>query len=246
MKKYVLYYRTSPKKQSRLTRGLNAQKITAHRFVEFNDGAIVAEYTEIETRPNKRLRPVLREAASHAKSAGATLLIAKLDRMARNVAFTSALMETGVEFVCCDNQHANHLTLHLLAATAQAEGQMIRDRIKAANAEMKAKGIPLGSARPEHWKGREHKRGWKKACKVAATQRTERTREIYSFLMPRIKQMREEGRTMQQIADTLNAEGHRTTHGKPFGETSIHRLIDRYLDKELLGNNKWKMAAAVE
>jgi DNA invertase Pin-like site-specific DNA recombinase len=149
-----------------------------------------------------------------------------------------------VEFVCCDNQHANHLTLHILVAVAQQHSRKISERTKAAMAEAKAKGIPLGSHRPGHWEGREHCRGWKKGSKVASVQRSEQAAEVYSFLMPKIKEMREAGRTMQQIADTLNAEGHRTTRGKPFGEVSIHRLIDRYLGKELLGNNKWKMAKA--
>jgi len=240
MKSYVVYYRAKRGK-SRLDP--KAQEIAAHRFVEFNEGTIVAEYTEFETVVNKRHRPVLREAASRAREAGATLLIPKLDRMVHNMAFLSALMESGAEFVCCDNQHANHLSLHILMVTAQEESRKLSERQKVVAAEMRAKGIPLGSARPNQWKGREHKRGWKKAVKAAAKQRMERTREIYSFLMPRIKQMREEGRTMRQIAETLNAEGHRTTRGKPFGEVSIHFLIDRYLGKDFLGNNKWKMAA---
>jgi len=242
MKQYVLYYRVSTKKQGKSRLDPEAQQDAAHRFVEFNDGEIIAEYTEVETETNKRDRPVLREAASHARSAGACLVIAKLDRLVRNMPFISVLMESEAEFVCCDNQHANHLTLHILAAIAQQHSRRISERTKAAMAEAKARGIPLGSHRPGHWEGREHRRGWKKATKVASVKRSEQVTKVYSFLMPKIKEMREAGRTMQQIADTLNAEGHRTTHGKPFGEVSIHRLIDRYLGKGLLGNNKRKMA----
>ena len=131
----------------------------AHRFVEFNDGEIIAECTEVETETKNRHRPVLREAASRAYSAGACLVIAKLDRLVRNMPFLSASMKSGVEFVCCDNQHANHLTLHILAAIAQQHSQMISERTKAAMAAAKAKGIPLGSQRPGHWGGREHRSG---------------------------------------------------------------------------------------
>ena len=244
MKQYVLYYRVSTKKRKKSRLDLEAQQITAHRFVEFNDGEIIAEYTEVETETNKRDRPMLREAASRAHSTGACLVIAKLDRLVWNMSFISALMESGVEFVCCDNQHANHLTLHVLAAMAQQHSRMISERTKAAMAEAKARGIPLGSHQSGHWEGREHRRGWKQMVKAASAQRTARAREVYASVMPRIKEMREAGRTLDEIAAALNADGHRTTAGTLFTHVSVWRLIKRYLGDEFLGDHPRGTAAA--
>jgi DNA invertase Pin-like site-specific DNA recombinase len=245
MKQYVLYYRGGTEKQGKSRLDLEAQQVAAHRFVEFNGGGeIIAEYTEVETETNNRHRPVLREAASRARSAGACLVIAKLDRLVRNMPFISTLMESGVEFVCCDNQHANHLTLHILATVAQQHSQKISERTKAAMAAAKAKGIPLGSHRPGHWEGREHRSGWKKAVEAASVERSERAKGVYSFLMPRIKEMREAGRTLDEIAAALNADGHRTTAGVPFTHTSVWRLIKRYLGDEFVRENPRGTAAA--
>ena len=84
MKRYVLYYRASTRNQGKSRLTPVAQQAAVHRFVEFNDGEIIAEYTEVETETGKRHRPVLREAASHARSAGACLVIAKLGQLVRN------------------------------------------------------------------------------------------------------------------------------------------------------------------
>jgi DNA invertase Pin-like site-specific DNA recombinase len=243
MKRYVLYYRVSTKNGAKSRLDLEAQQAAAHRFVGFNGGEIIAEYTEVEAETNKRNRPALREAAGHTRSAGACLVIAKLDRLVRNVPFISALKESGVEFVCCDNQHANQFTLHILAAVAQQHSQKISERTKAAMAEAKAKGIPLGSHRPGHWEGREHRNGWKKAVKAASAHRTAQAQEVYAFVMPRIKEMREAGRTLDEIAAALNADGHRTTAGTPFTHTSVWRLIKRYLGDEFLRDNPRGTAA---
>jgi DNA invertase Pin-like site-specific DNA recombinase len=103
--KIIPYYRVSTKKQGRSGLGLEAQKAAVQAFVRQRNATIVAEYREVETG-KKSNRPKLGEAISHAKLAKATLVVAKLDRLARNVAFTSALMESGVEFVACDSPHA--------------------------------------------------------------------------------------------------------------------------------------------
>ena len=98
-------------------------------------------------------RPELAKALAHCRRAKATLVVAKLDRLARNVTFTSALMESGVDFVCCDNPSANRLTIHTKAALSAA----------------KARGVKLGSARPGHWDGREDRRlAGVKAAAIAA------------------------------------------------------------------------------
>ena len=145
------------------------------------------------------------------------------------------LVNAGVEFMACDNPLATKETASLLAETAAKEAEQIRQRTLNKMAQLKKAGVKLGSARPGHWKGHEDKRGWKKAVKASTRQRLQRTQDYYAFLVPEIKQMRDEGKSYEEIVDTLNAAGHRTTKGSEFTQTSIYRLICRYLGKEYLG-----------
>ncbi len=170
--KIISYFRVSTKKQGRSGLGLEAQKAAVVSFVRQHDATVLAEYKEIESG-KKAKRPKLTEAIGHAKLAKATVVVAKLDRLARNVAFTSALMESGVDFVACDNPHANRLTIHILAAVAEEEGMRISQRTKDALTSARRRGVKLGSARPGHWKGREHLRGWKRGAAVSGEARSE-------------------------------------------------------------------------
>ena len=224
--KIVTYYRVSTKKQGRSGLGLEAQKAAVEAFVRQHDATVVAEYREVETGKNSN-RPKLNEAIGHANLAKATLVVAKLDRLARNVAFTSALMESGVEFVACDNPHANRLTIHILAAVAEDEAIRISRRTRDALAAAKARGVKLGSARPGHWRGREHLRGWKKAAEASARARTKRANGAYAFLVPKLRELRDEGRTCQQIAEWLTEQGHQTTAGMPFNAATVCRIMQR-------------------
>ena len=127
MGKLVAYYRVSTRKQRESGLGLDAQQSCVADFARYGQHEIIAAYREIET--GKRAdRPELAKAIAHAKRARATLVIAKLDRLARNVHFLSGLMESRIEFVCCDNPHANRLTLHILAAVAKDEARRISER----------------------------------------------------------------------------------------------------------------------
>jgi DNA invertase Pin-like site-specific DNA recombinase len=105
--------------------------------------------TDVERKLFDKAVTALVCALAHAKRAWATLVVAKLDRLARIVAFTSALMESGVDFLACDNPHANRLTIHILAAVAEDEARRISERTKAALAAAKRRGVKLGAARPE-------------------------------------------------------------------------------------------------
>ena len=116
-----------------------------------------AWYTEVESGKLAD-RPQLARSLSHAKRTKALLVVAKLDRLARNVEFVARVMNSSVDFVACDNPAANRLTLHILAAVAEAEAKAISDRTKTALAAAKARGTKLGSARPGHWEGREDAR----------------------------------------------------------------------------------------
>ena len=158
------------------------------------------------------------------------MVVAKLDRLARNVAFLSALMEAGVEFVAVDNPHANRLTIHILAAVAEDEARRISERTKSALAAAKARGTKLGSARPGNWKGREHLRqaAIRKAVQVATVVRAQDTDEAYRDLAPLIRELRAAGKPLRAIAE-LNAQGYETRRGKPWNPMQVGRVLQRDL-----------------
>jgi DNA invertase Pin-like site-specific DNA recombinase len=228
VKKVVAYYRVSTKQQGKSGLGLEGQQAAVSDYVARDGGNLLAEYTEVETGKSKD-RPELLKAVAHAKRAKAVLLVAKLDRLARNVAFTSALMESGVDFVACDNPHANKFTIHILAAVAEHEAEQISLRTKAALQAAKRRGVKLGSARPGHWDGREDKRkaGLAKASQAAARAHTEAFHAEYSDLFPVVKQLRAAGRSLQEIADELNGQGHTTRRGKRWRRVQVMRILER-------------------
>jgi DNA invertase Pin-like site-specific DNA recombinase len=226
--KIVSYIRVSTKKQGASGLGLEGQKAAVEAYCRQHGAVVVKEYVEVES--GKRAdRPELAKALGHARLAGATLVVAKLDRLARNVAFLSALMDSDVAFVACDNEHANRLTLHILAAVAEAEAKAISDRTKAALAAAKARGVALGSARQGHWAGREDRRerGRQAAVKAASASRSKAAAEAYGFLLPTIREQRERGDSLAKIAERLNGEGHTTRTGKAFSAATLHHLLAR-------------------
>jgi DNA invertase Pin-like site-specific DNA recombinase len=137
--------------------GLEAQKAAVEAYAQATDADIISTFTEIESGKRSD-RPELAKALANARRSRAVLCIAKLDRLARNVHFVSGLMESKVDFVCCDNPAANKLTIHLLACIAENEAEQISARTVAALKAVKARGTPLGSARPGHWDGKEPQR----------------------------------------------------------------------------------------
>src|SRR5882672_10623889 len=117
---FVAYVRVSTDKQGSSGLGLEAQREAVARYVGAAGGMIVASFEEIESG-KKNDRPQIAAALAVSRARHATLIIAKLDRLARNVAFISSLMESGVDFVAVDNPHATRLTIHILAAVAEHE-----------------------------------------------------------------------------------------------------------------------------
>ena len=143
MNKAIAYYRVSTDRQGKSVLGLEAQNKTVQQFATFKQCELIGEFTEIESG-KKNNRPQLQEALKQCLKQKAVLVIAKLDRLGRNVAFISSLMESKVEFVAVDNPHANRLMLHLLAAFAEHEREQISTRTKEALKVAKNRGIILG------------------------------------------------------------------------------------------------------
>jgi DNA invertase Pin-like site-specific DNA recombinase len=226
VKKIVAYCRVSTKKQGESGLGLEGQRSSIGDYVSGQNGKLIAEYVEVETGKSKD-RPELLRAIAHAKRSKSTLVVAKLDRLARNVAFTSALMESKIEFVACDNPHASKFTIHILAAVAEHEAEQISERTKTALAAAKKRGVKLGSARPGHWEGREDRRqaGLVKARTKAAKAHKESFQIEYADLFSSVKELRNAGESLQTIATRLNDEGHTTRRGKPWNRMQVSRVL---------------------
>lgn len=225
----IAYYRVSTKRQGESGLGLESQQATIQSYCRVNGCEVFAEFTEIESgRVNSR--PRLAMALRLAKARKATLMVAKLDRLARNVAFLSALMESKVDFIACDIPEANKLTLHILAAVAEHEVDRIRERTSAALQAAKARGKLLGSHRPGHWLGHEKARaeGAKRGGRINGELKIDEAKEAYLDVTPMIRKMHAEGHTFEAIANHLNACGQVTRTGARWHATTVHRLLKRF------------------
>lgn len=225
----IAYYRVSTARQGESGLGLDAQREAVLRHA--GSSPIIAEYTEIES--GKRAdREQLGKAIAHAKSVRGTLVIAKLDRLARNVAFVSSLMDSGVDFVCADQPHATRFTLHILAAVAEHEAAAISARTKAALAQAKLRGKLLGSARPGHWDGREDRR---QAGSILAAQRAaavhQQSRRDWLQSSPAVTLIRDciaSGSGLREIVARLSASGHLTRRGnRQWSLRTVARIADQ-------------------
>ncbi|BBO34569.1 recombinase family protein [Lacipirellula parvula] len=210
--KLVAYYRVSTKRQGTSGLGLEAQQAAVEAFAI--TGKIVANFTEVET--GKRCdRPELARAMAACRRHGATLVIAKLDRLARNVHFVSGLMEARIPFVCCDNPNATPLTIHILAAVAEDEAKRISERTKAALAAAKARGTALGSAA-----------NLTKAARRKGTAANVEAAHLYaSRALPLACKLRAAGESLAVIADRLTDGGILTRTGKAWSATAVMRLL---------------------
>jgi DNA invertase Pin-like site-specific DNA recombinase len=232
----VGYLRVSTERQGASGLGLEAQRGAVESYAQ-SIGAMVRQwYTEVETG-KLAARPELEMALAHARRNKAVLCVAKLDRLSRNVAFLAKVMDSGVDFTACDNPAANRLTLHILAAVAEAEAKAISERTKAALAAAKVRGTLLGSARPGHWDGHEEARrhGSKKGAATSAKVRAQAAREVYKDLLPMMTGARAEGQSLYKIAERLNSEGHTTRRGRPWGPSQVARVLHRLLTNDQSG-----------
>lgn len=208
-KRYVAYYRVSTQRQGESGLGLEAQQAAVKAFC-----CPVESYTEIESGKRSD-RPQLALAIAACKRLGATLVIAKLDRLARNLHFITGLMESGVDFVACDNPYANRLTVQILAAVAEEEARRISERTKAALAAYKARGGMLGN--PKNLTTVASRKG-AKANAEAARAHNEQARGVAVGL-------REKGYSLAAIAGTLTNKGMLTRRGKAWSPTAVMRLL---------------------
>jgi DNA invertase Pin-like site-specific DNA recombinase len=193
---FVAYYRVSTQRQGQSGLGLAAQKEAVEAYLNGGDWRIVGEFIEVESGKRKD-RPKLAEALAACRLHGAKLIIAKLDRLARNVAFVSNLMESGVDFEAVDFPQANRLTIHILAAVAEHEAKMISERTKAALAAAKRRGVKLGGDRGARLTAKARRMGWE-ACTARANARA-------ADLAPTISELRAAGITsLRDIAAALN------------------------------------------
>jgi len=221
----VPYYRVSTAKQAQSGLGLEGQEATVRLFADAHGADVLKSYTEVETGMRSD-RPELAKAISHARRAKAILVIAKLDRLARNVHFLSGLMEAGVKFLACDQPSANDLTIHILAAVAQDEAKRISDRTKAALEAYKARGGILGASRPECRNLTVD--AARKGAGAAGEAARRDADDAYTDLYPIMQALRKGGLTLRAIARHLNNEGYETRRGRTWTHIQVRAVLDRY------------------
>lgn len=209
MADFIAYYRVSTDRQGASGLGLDAQRQAVAGFV--GTGQLVAEFTEIESGRRHTNRPQLLAALAECRKRRAVLLIARLDRLARNVAFISALMENGTDFIACDMPTATRLTIHILAAVAEHEREMISKRTKAALAEAKRRGTKLGNPRLEEARAgaRQAHHASRPAPEVSALMQGWRQKEW----------------TLRRIADELNRLNIRPARGRQWYASSVRNQL---------------------
>jgi DNA invertase Pin-like site-specific DNA recombinase len=220
----IAYYRVSTRKQGESGLGLEGQKTAVETYVRQTGSRILASYREVESGKRSD-RPELAKALAHAKRMKATLVVAKLDRLTRDVEFTAKLMNSTVDFIACDNPTANRLTIHILAAVAEDELRRIKERTKSALAAYKARGGKLGAELPQCRNLTQEARV--KGAQAAGEAASRAADEAYSDLTPMMQQWRTEGLSLQAIAVKLNAEGHTTRRGKPWNAVQVGRVLER-------------------
>ncbi|NCO16045.1 MAG: recombinase family protein [Alphaproteobacteria bacterium] len=216
---YVTYLRVSTDRQGKSGLGLDAQRKAVADHVA-GKGEIAAEYVEIESG-KKNDRPQLARALAEAKRIGAVLLIAKLDRLARNVAFIANLLEAGVEIAAADMPEANRFLLHVMAAVAEHEAQAISDRTRAALAAAKARGVALGWSMPGRAGEQRH------AARKGAERNARKADRHAANVLPVIRQVAARGASLRQIADELNARGIKTARGGLWYAATVRNVMAR-------------------
>ncbi len=211
MCKFVAYYRTSTSKQSL---SFDAQKATVNTYIR--DGELIAEFTEVETGKNND-RPKLKEAIVLAKKTKSTLIIAKLDRLSRNLAFIANILDGNVEFVCADMPNANKMMLQMMAVIAEFEAKQISERTIAALQAAKARGTLLGN-----------RTNWKEAQALGHMMNIKQAADHADKILPIIRDLaRKDAGSLHRIADELNARNIPTRRNAEWTGTAVRHIIRR-------------------
>ncbi|GAB1537153.1 recombinase family protein [Geovibrio sp. ADMFC3] len=217
MNKYVGYFRVSTKKQDY---GLDAQRAAVENFIQSKGGEIVSVFSEKESGKNAE-RPELKKAIEQCKKTGANLIIAKLDRLSREVAFLfnlkAELDRAGVGIVCCDLPDLNTLTLGIFATMAQHERELISKRTKEGLAVARAKGKKIGASIPVPEPVRK---SGNEAMKKKSV-------EYYQNIKKLASKFRQNGMTYKEIALFLNDTGHKTVLGSEFQSSTVYRILGK-------------------
>lgn len=216
--KFVAYHRVSTQRQGISGLGIEAQQNAVQGFLSGRPaGELVGTFVEIESG-KKNDRPELMKALSLCRATGATLVIAKLDRLSRNAAFLLNLKESGVQFVACDMPHADAFTIGVMGLLAQKERELISERTKAALSAAKARGVKLGGYRKNAFGGDFSQGG--KAVAAAAD-------EFATTIAGYVRQAQKSGASLREIAETLNRQGIQTPRGRIFHASSVKNLLSR-------------------
>lgn len=215
MKKYTAYLRVSTSKQGVDGLGMAAQE----QAIKAYNGDVIARFVEVESGKRKD-RPQLAKALEHCKLTGSTLIVAKLDRLARNVQFISSLMESKVDFVCCDFPEASPLTLHIMAAVAEHEAKAISARTKVALAQAKARGVKLGNP---NLNAEGRVRGSVEGVKTMK----EMADSFAERVVPTIKALQVQGMSLRGVAKELAKLGVKTARSGEWTPTAVKNVLER-------------------
>ena len=217
---YIAYYRVSTIKQGQSGLGLEAQQSSVTGYLNSKSGELLAEYTEIQSGKKDENRPELQAALRQCRLSGATLLIAKIDRLSRNPAFLINLQDSSTNFVCVDMPEANNFTVGILACMAGYYRQQISDNTKAALKAAKAKGVKLGNPRLDEFRNTDTTNA--RAAKISKAK--QRNADILSI----IGEMRDSAGNALSLRDLtamLNDAGYKTSRGKEWHPTSVSRVL---------------------
>lgn len=214
---FIAYYRVSTQQQGASGLGLEAQRSAVANYLNGGSWQLVCEFTEVETGKGSDAlarRPQLAAALAACKKHGATLLIAKLDRLARNVHFVSGLIESGCDFVAVDMPGANKVMIQMHAVMSEWERDQISARTKAALAAAKARGVQLGVAGPQN-------------LRPNIEQRQQAADEFAAKLRGILQGMQQQGLTQRQMVQELNALGIRAPRGGSWALAQVQRVLAR-------------------
>jgi DNA invertase Pin-like site-specific DNA recombinase len=219
--KFVAYYRVSTMRQGRSGLGLDAQRQAVLDYLNGSRSKLIAEYVEIESG-RQTDRAELRKALAASRLHGATLVVAKFDRLSRNAAFLLTLRDSSVDCVAVDMPDANRLTVGIMAMIAEHEADAISARTRAALGAAKRRGIKLGN--PAHLNQKARRKGTAASAKVRGAKAAERAAD----LAPIIAELREGGAaSLRELAAGLDARGIATARGQKWSAPQVQRLLAR-------------------